>query len=110
MAITPKPLFQVVPGNALATKVYRPAADVTVRLESIIFLNRDSVSRNISIYHDIDGEVFDTSTLIELDKAVAAGLRYVFSEPLLLDENGALGILVETANIINVVGYGWVDE
>jgi len=107
MAITPQPLFQITVPTTVAYQLHQPTG--TMRLESIIFLNRDVAARTISLYHDIDGAEFVDGTLILKDQSIAAGDRYVFSEPLLLDANGSLGIEVETVDVINVVGYGWAD-
>lgn len=107
MAITPQPLFQIVPTNTLAQLVYEPTT--TVRLQSIVFLNRDASARTVSLYHDIDGKDFVDGTLILKDQSIDAGARYVFEESILLNSSGSLGVKVSAADLVNVVGYGWVS-
>ena len=107
MAITPTPIFQIVPDTVIAIELYRPANPE--RLESIVLVNTSVGSVVVSIYHDIDGKLFDDTNILLHDTTIAAGARLLFDDRVLMNDSGSIGVKVDTIDVVTITGYSWVD-
>ena len=113
-AVTPgKQLGQVRPADANAASLYSPSANVKTEITGIVVCETSAVADSFRIFHDEDGAVYDQTTALFFDEAIAANTtRLITFERGLWMRNplGNLAIRAATGNALTFTAYGIEHE
>lgn len=107
MTFTEKALFQAQPAGTTAVAVYTPASGVVGTLKAINIANGTTLAAVFSLYHDIDGLTFNSSSVLYPDISVDPKDTLLINQWIAIDSTaGGIGFKSDTANALTITGYG----
>ena len=107
MTFTEKPLFQSQPASTTAATLYTPSAGVTGLLKSINVANASTASATFSLYHDIDGLTYNSSSILYPSITVDSLDTLLIEQFIAINSTASgIGVAVGTANALTFSGYG----
>lgn len=87
--------------------MYVPGDGVQAVVKRIIICNHSTEgAAAFDLYHDDDGETFNTATLLYLDETVTLGQTRVLDDELYVDSNGGIGFYVDQPLALTITLYG----
>ena len=107
MTFQEKPLFQAQPAGTTAVAVYTPAAGVIGTIKSINIANASTAAAVFSLYHDIDGLIFNSSSVLFPDISIDPSDTFTIDQWIAINSTASgIGFKTDTANSLTITGYG----
>lgn len=104
-------LFQSRPSGTSAVAAYTHALFSQFEMNIIRAVNTTASAVVISIYHDPDGSTYDQDSALEYNVTLDPYQSLVISDEVVGYKNGeTIGVQTDTADAVNFVGYGRVDD
>lgn len=100
-------LAQITPSNTSATTLVAVANTERLVVTSIIAANVTATDTTVSIFHDVDGTTYNSSTALFYQVSLPANTTLEISSPIpVLSSAGGLGVQSGTGNAVTFTAYG----